>query len=345
MKSPRSFASDNNASIHPAVLAAVTKANEGQYISYGDDPFTERAVAKFKEHFGDKSEPFFVFNGTGANVLGLSALTKSYQAILCSDLAHAQIDECGAPEKYLGSKLVLVRSKKGKIGVEDLESRLVGKGDQHHVQPKVVSLTQSTELGTVYSLEELRSISKFCKKHGLYFHMDGARLSNAAAFLNVSLKEITKDVGVDVVSFGGTKNGLLLGEAVVFLSEGELAQEFKYIRKQGMQLASKMRYISAQFEALLTNDLWKKNASHANLMTQELLKNLKRFSNVVIAHEPQANAIFACLPRLTIEKLQREFYFYVVDESQNMCRFMTSFETTLEDIGFFTDALKRALKC
>jgi threonine aldolase len=343
MQHPRSFASDNNASIHPTVLEALIKANSGQYVSYGADPLTKKALLKFKEHFGEDSEAFFVFNGTAANVLGLKLLVKPYQAILCAEHAHIEIDECGAPESHIGSKLILVPTVQGKLTPDNIEKKLAGVGDQHHVQPRVVSIAQTTEFGSVYSLTELKNLSYFCKKNDLYFHMDGARLSNAAAALNVGLKELTGDVGVDVLSFGGTKNGLLAAEAVVVFDSG-LAGEFKYIRKQGMQLASKMRYFAVQFETLLTDDLWLKNAQHANQMTAKLFSELQKISEVSVVYKPEANAIFATLPKKAIELLQKEYFFYVIDEARGLARFMTSFETVDEDISGFVSALKLSLK-
>jgi threonine aldolase len=343
MQHPRSFASDNNAGVHPKIMSALQKVNSGQYVSYGDDPHTELILKKFKNIFGVQSETFFVFNGTAANVLGLQALTRSYNGIFCSEFAHIHVDECGAPEKYLGSKLIPLKTENGKITPEAIKNKLQGIGDQHHVQAKVLSIAQTTEVGTVYSLNELQNLSQACREHGLYFHIDGARLANACASLNLGLNEITGKIGCDVLSFGGTKNGLLAGEAVVIFNS-KSSHDFKYIRKQGMQLASKMRFFSAQFDAILEDDLWLSNASHANEMTKLLCRFLKDIVEVEIVYPPQANAVFAKIPLNIIADLQKEFYFYVLDEKKGIVRWMTSFETTPEDINLFINALTRVLK-
>ena len=277
MKPARSFASDNNAGVHPEVLEAIARANQGHTVGYGDDAYTESAVRKFKEHFGDDIEVFIVFNGTAANCLSLKALTDSYHAVICTDFAHIYTDECGAPEKFTGCKLIPLPNQNGKLTVEAVRGAYHGIGDQHHVQPRVVSITQSTEMGTVYKPAEIKALARFCHEHDLFLHMDGARIANAAASLKQNLRQATRDLGVDVLSFGGTKNGLMGAEAVVFFNK-RLADNFLYLRKQGMQLASKMRFISAQFEALLTNDLWLTSAQHANRMAQMLEKEISKIS-------------------------------------------------------------------
>src|SRR5437868_14516033 len=250
MKPVRSFASDNNAGIHPEVLKAIAAANEGHVVGYGDDPYTESAIRKFHEHFGSDIAVFFVFNGTAANVLGLKALTDSYHAVSCTEAAHIYNDECGAPEKFTGCKLIPIPTSDGKLTVEMIGHAYHGIGDQHHVQPRVVSITQSTEMGTVYQPEEIRALAQFGHQPEMFLHMDGARIANAAASLGQTLRQATRDLGVDVLSFGGTKNGVMGAEAVVFLNQ-QLCHDFLYLRKQGMQLASKMRFIAVQFEALL----------------------------------------------------------------------------------------------
>ena len=275
MKPSRSFASDNNASVHPEVLAAIQNANAGHVVGYGDDRYTESAVGKFRETFGDDVEVFFVFNGTAANVLSLQALTKPYHAVLCPELSHIYTDECGAPERFTGCKLVPLSAPMGKLTVEIVEHAYHGIGDQHHVQPKVISITQSTEMGTVYTPGEIQSLAKFAHEREMFLHMDGARISNAVAAQRMTLRQATRDLGVDVLSFGGTKNGLMGVEAVVFFRP-DLAREFLFTRKQGMQLASKMRFMSVQMEALLTNDLWRRNAEHANRMAKLLEAEIRK---------------------------------------------------------------------
>ena len=259
MKPARSFASDNNAGVHPEVLQAIAAANQGHAVGYGDDPYTEAAVRKFKQHFGADIEVFIVFNGTAANCLSLKALTNTYHAVICAEAAHIYTDECGAPEKFTGCKLIPLPTREGKLTVEAVSQAYHGIGDQHHVQPRVISITQATEVGTVYKPAEIKALARFAHEHDMFLHVDGARIANAAASLGQTLRQASRDLGVDVLSFGGTKNGALGAEAVVFFDKA-LAHDFLYLRKQGMQLASKMRFISAQFDALLTGDLWLKSA-------------------------------------------------------------------------------------
>src|ERR1700747_3392318 len=273
VKITRSFASDNNAGVHPEVLEAIARANQGHVVAYGDDPFTRSAIAKFHEHFGDGIDVFFTFNGTGANVLSLQSLNRSYHAVLCSEFAHIYTDECGAPEKHTGCKLIPLPHQDGKITLDSVRHAYHGIGDQHHVQARVISITQSTEMGTVYKPEEIQALARFAHEHEMFLHMDGARIANAAVSLGQTLRQATRDLGVDVLSFGGTKNGIVGGEAVVFFRPG-LSHDFLYRRKQGMQLASKMRFIAAQFEALLANDLWRRSAEHANRMARVLAKEI-----------------------------------------------------------------------
>jgi len=252
--SKRSFASDNNAGVHSEVLEAIKAANDGHVIAYGDDHLTARATKAFQKHFGRDIAVYFVFGGTGANVLGLKSITKTYNAIVCAETAHVNVDECGAPEKFTGCKLIALPTPDGKLRVDQLKPLLHAFGNEHHVQPRVISISQATEMGTVYTKKELKALSTFAHDNDMFLHVDGARISNAAVSLNASLKEITADAGVDVLSFGGTKNGLLLGDAVVFLRP-ELAETFLFTRKQLGQLASKMRFLAVQFDALLEGDL------------------------------------------------------------------------------------------
>ena len=346
MSSFRSLASDNNAGIHPHILQAIADANADHALGYGADVFTERAEAKFKEHFGDDSEVFFVFNGTGANVISLSTLTQPYQAVICAETAHIAVDECGAPEKFTGCKLIDVPTPDGKLMPALIAPHIKGIGDEHHVQVRVISITQSTELGTVYSLAEIRAIADLAHANGLLLHMDGARISNAAAALGCTLREISRDCGVDVLSFGGTKNGLMLGEAVVWFKP-ELAHAAKFIRKQSMQLASKMRFIAAQFEALLSHDLWLHNAQHANRMAKMLAAAVTDMPRIRIRQPVQANAVFAQMPRAWLARLQAQSFFYVWDEAPGgeaaapEVRWMTSFDTTDDDIAKFVAALRQ----
>lgn len=340
MTHPRGFASDNNAGVHPQILKAIAEANKGHVIAYGDDEYTARAVQIFRTHFGKECEIFFVFNGTAANVLGIKALTHSYHSIICSDIAHLQVDECGAPEKYTGCKLLTVPSPDGKLTAEGIKTHLHGFGFEHHSQPRVISITQSTEMGTVYSIEEIKRISALARQYGLYLHMDGARLANAAVSLNCQLQEVTREAGVDVLSFGGTKNGMMYGEAIVFF-DPRLAEDFKYIRKQGMQLGSKMRFISAQFIALFEDDLWQKNARHANTMAGYLEQRLREIPEIKITQPVQANAVFAIVPAEYIATLQKKFFFYVWNEFTNEVRWMTSFDTTEEDIDLFVTEIRQ----
>jgi threonine aldolase len=335
MKPARSFASDNNAGIHPDVLQAVARANTGHAVGYGDDPHTQAAVAKFRRHFGADVEVFFVFNGTAANCLSLKALTESYHAVICTNAAHIHTDECGAPEKFTGCKLVLIDAPDGKLTVDSVSHAYHGIGDQHHVQPKVISITQATELGTVYKPREIRDLARFAHERDMFLHMDGARIANAAASLGLNLRQATRDLGVDVLSFGGTKNGAMGAEAVVFFDR-TLATDFLYMRKQGMQLASKMRFISAQLDALLSNGLWQKNARHANRMAALLKKEVGKIPGVEVVYPVEANGVFAQIPRRAIAKLQKRYFFYVWSEEDSVVRWMCSFDTTEADVRQFS---------
>jgi threonine aldolase len=339
----RSFASDNNAGIHPEVIEAIKAANDGHVIAYGNDHVTERAVKLFQKHFGEDVAVYFVFGGTGANVLGLQAITNSHHAIICAETAHVNVDECGAPEKFTGCKLLPVPTADGKLRVEQIEPMLHGIGIEHHVQPHVISISQATEMGTIYTREELRVLADFAHDNGTLLHVDGARLANAAVSLNASLKEITADAGVDVLSFGGTKNGMMYGEAVIFFDK-KLAADFKYIRKQGMHLPSKMRFISAQFEALLSGDLWKRSAVHANQMARMLASELANVPQIKLTQPVETNGVFAIVPPEYIPQLQEKYFFYVWDGEISEVRLMASFDTTEDDIRDFVDFVRKTVK-
>jgi threonine aldolase len=341
--SKRSFASDNNAGVHPEVIEAIRNANDGHVIAYGNDPVTARAMELFQKHFGSDIAVYFVYGGTGANVLGLKAITQSHHAIFCADSAHVHVDECGAPEKFTGCKLITIPTPDGKLRVEQIKPLLHGIGVEHHVQPRVISISQVTEMGTVYTREELKTLADFAHDHGLLLHVDGARLANAAVALDATFKEITTDAGVDVLSFGGTKNGMMYGEAVVF-SDKTLAGDFKYIRKQGMHLPSKMRFISAQFEALLSGDLWRRGAAHANRMAQVLGSELAQVPKIKLTQPVQSNGVFATIPKEYIPTLQEKYFFYVWDEAISEVRLMASFDTSEEDIRDFIDFVKQIVQ-
>jgi threonine aldolase len=342
MKPARSFASDNNAGIHPQVLNAIASANRGHAVGYGDDIYTEAAVRKFKQLFGTNTEVFIVFNGTAANCLSLKALTTSHHAVLCSAASHINTDECGAPERFTGCKLLALPTDDGKLTVENVEHAYHGIGDQHHVQPRVISITQATEMGTVYTPAEIKALASFAHTRGMFLHMDGARIANAAASLGLTLKQITRECGVDVLSFGGTKNGVLGAEAVVFFDKA-LTRDFLFLRKQGMQLASKMRFISAQLDALLTNNLWLKSAQHSNRMAKLLEKELRAISKVKIVYPVQANGVFAQIPRQAIAKIQKRYFFYVWNEEASVVRWMCSFDTTEADVKDFARFVAQSL--
>ncbi|HVO63878.1 MAG TPA: low specificity L-threonine aldolase [Terriglobales bacterium] len=343
MKPARSFASDNNAGVHPEVLKAMADANHGHVVGYGDDPYTGSAVKQFERHFGPDIEVFFVFNGTAANVLSLTALTRSFHAVICTEAAHIYTDECGAPEKFTGCKLLPIAAPQGKLTIESVRSAYHGIGDQHHVQPKVVAITQATEMGTVYAAEEIRALANFAHAHDMYVHMDGARIANAAVSLGLSLRQLTQEAGVDVLSFGATKNGIMGAEAVVFFDK-KLAQDFLYLRKQGMQLASKMRFMAVQFEALLSDDLWRRSACHANLMAKLLEAEVRKIPHLEVVYPVQANGVFVRMPHDAITPVQERYFFYVWNEEQSVVRWMCSFDTTEEDIRDFTTFVRQTVE-
>jgi len=342
MSAVRGFASDNYAGVLPELLEAIAAANTGHAVSYGGDDWTARVGELFRSHFGDDARAALVFNGTGANVVALQGLCRPYEACICASTAHLNVDECGAPERVAGLKLLAVDTPDGKLTPELVQPRLVRFGDEHAVQPKVISITQSTELGTLYTPDEIAALADQAHSHGMLLHVDGARLSNAAVALGVPLRAITTDVGADAVSFGGTKNGTMLGEAVVFLREG-LGGDVLFLRKQSMQLASKMRFIAAQFEALLTDDLWRRPAAHANAMATRLAGAVGQIADVEITQEVQANAVFAILPAAATASLQERWKFYVWDENSGEVRWMCSWDTTEEDVDAFAADVREAV--
>lgn len=333
-----SLASDNYAGAHPEIVAAAGAAAAGTAGAYGEDPWTARAEERFKKIFGDEVSVFFVMTGTAANVLAIDAVTRPFESVLVSDCAHMHMDECGAPERFTGSKFIVVPSEQGKLTVAGLRPWLEREPDYHRSRPKVVSITQTTEYGTVYSVDEIKAITEYAHRHGLLVHMDGSRISNAAVCLGIDFPAFTKDAGVDFLSFGGTKNGLMFGEAVVFFSRG-FDDAFQYTRKQGMQLVSKMRFVGAQFEAFLKDGLWKRNAAHANAMAQRLAEALKDAPGVTLTQPVDANAVFAILPGEMTEALHKTFHFYVWDNQTGEVRLMASFATTAEEIRTFAEAV------
>jgi threonine aldolase len=339
MSLPQEFASDNTAPVHPAVLAALTAANNGPSPAYGYDSWTRRAVDWFREQFGPGTEVFPVWNGTGANVVSLRALTRPWQAIVCTAQAHIQVDECGAPELLTGCKLIDVPTPDAKLTPAMLRAAMTGLGDEHHVQPAAVSLTQVTEYGTVYTRDELAALCGTAHELGLRVHMDGARIANAAATLGLPLRAFTRDAGVDILSFGATKNGAMGAEAVVVFDPA-LAAEMLFVRKQSMQLASKMRFLSAQFLALAEGDLWLANATHANTMAQRLAAGVRSIPGVEITQKVEASAVFATLPRAVSERLQERFHFYFWNHSATEVRWMTSWATSTEDVDELVAAIR-----
>ena len=333
------FGSDNHSGVHPDIMKAIISANKDYTIAYGYDDYTKRALKKFEEHFGNNIEVFFVYNGTAANILGLKNVTNSYNSILSAETAHLNVHECCGPEKFIGCKIVTIRTPNGKLTNDMLKPFIVGIGDEHMAQPKVVSITQPSELGTIYTINEIKNLADFIHKNNMILHVDGARLCNAAVSLNVNFKKLTGDVGVDILSFGGTKNGMMFGEAVIFFKKN-LATNFKYIRKQGMQLASKMRFISCQFEAYLSNNLWLKNASNANKMTKKLYNNIKDLSNVEITQSVDANLIFAKIPINFINLLRKKYYF---SNNESIVRWLCSFNTKEKDVNNFANEISKII--
>ena len=338
----RGFASDNYAGIHPEVLEAITRANAGHAVAYGDDDETARLHDLVRDHFGPQAEVFPVFNGTGANVVALQSMCRPWEAVICAESAHVNVDEGGAPEKVAGLKLWTVPTTDGLLTPDLVDVHAVRAGDVHRAQQAVVTITQSSELGTAYSVDQLGTLADHVHAHGLRLHLDGARLANAAASLGVSLREITTDVGVDALSLGGTKNGAMGAEAVVVLNP-DLAHAVPYLRKSAMQLASKMRFVSAQLSALLTDDLWLRNARHANSMARRLDAAVRAIPGVEVVRRVDANAVFAILPADVTERLQRDYRFYTWDDHTGEVRWLCSWDTTEDDIDTFAAAIAREM--
>lgn len=333
------FMSDNNSGVHPRIMEALLNANKGHDYAYGSDRTTKEAIEKISELLGKEVDVYFVTTGTAANVIGLSGLLKPYEAVVCADSAHINVDECGALEKFSGSKILYVPNKNGKIKKEDIEGFLYSLGDEHQSQPKVISISQTTEVGTLYTIEEIKELADFAHKNHMLLHVDGARIANAVVALNTTFKELISDTGVDLLSFGGTKNGMMIGEAIVSLNK-DLSKSFKFYRKQGMQLLSKMRFVSAQFIVYLEDELWKENASNANNMGKYFAQELSKIPGITIKEEFQTNMIFACLESDLIKSLQEKFDFYVMDEETGLIRLVTSFDTTVEDVDEFINYIK-----
>ena len=344
----RGFGSDNHSGISPEVLQAIADANVDHALAYGDDEYCARTVQMFKDIFGQQASVYFVFNGTGANVLNIDAMCRSHNAVVCAETAHINVDECGAPQRIVGCRLLTVPTPDGKLTPELVKTQLHGFGFEHHSQPRAISITQSSELGTLYTLDEIRALADLAHSYNMFLHVDGARLANAAVALGCTFREMTTDLGVDCLSFGGTKNGLLMGEAAVILNPA-LDVELKYRRKQMGQLCSKMRFVAAQFEAYLrepkdgSKPLWRRNAEHSNRMAQLLLAELEGIPQVRVMYPVQVNSVFVQLPREVWTALQQEYFFYDWDEAENVVRWMCSFDTTEEDIRNFVAALKRIL--
>ena len=345
----RGFGSDNHSGISPEILEAIKNANVEHALAYGDDEYCKRTEDLFKDLFGSQAKVYFVFNGTGANVLNIDAMCRSHHAVVCAETAHINVDECGAPQRIVGGKLLTVPTPDGKLTPDLVRTQLHGFGFEHHSQPRAISITQSTELGTLYTLEEIKALADLAHEYDMYLHMDGARLANAIVSLSkqlgreVSFKEMTTDQGVDCLSFGGTKNGLLMGESAVILNPA-LDVDMKYRRKQMTQLCSKMRFVAAQFEAYITTGLWRRNAEHSNAMAQLLYNGLKDMAGVKVMYPVQANGVFVQMPRDVWHDLLNEYFFYDWDEAENVVRFMCSFDTTEQDIANFIAAIKRVME-
>ena len=341
--SVRGFNSDNCAGVHPEILAAIGAANGGHQPSYGGDVYTARLQEVFRAHFGERAEAYPVFNGTGANVVGLRAMTEPWSGVICAESSHVNLDEGGAPERVGGLKLLPVPAADGKLTPALIDRQARGWDDEHRAQPHVVSITQSTELGTVYTAEEITAIAAHAHDLGMLMHVDGTRLANAAAALDLPFRAFTTDAGVDVLSFGGTKNGLLFGEAVLVLNPGAV-RGMKFLRKSAMQLTSKMRFVSAQFIALLEGDLWLRNAGHANKMAARLHEAVRDLPGVEVAHAPEANEVFARLDRGVTERLGRKYHFETWDETTGEVRWVCAFDTTEADVDAFAAALAGELR-
>ena len=338
----RGFGSDNHSGISPEILKAIADANVDHALAYGDDEYCSRVEDLFRSYFGNQAQVYFVFNGTGSNVLSIDTLCRSHHAVVCAESAHINVDECGAPQRIVGCKLLTVPTPDGKLTPELVKTQLHGFGFEHHSQPRAISITQSTELGTLYTLEEIKALADLAHSYNMYLHVDGARLANAAVALGCTFKEMTTDLGVDILSFGGTKNGMMMGESVVVLNP-TLDVELKYRRKQMSQLCSKMRFIAAQYEAYLTTGLWRRNAEHSNHMAQLLYNAVKDIPQVEVQYPVQVNSVFVKLPHDVWTGLQQDYFFYDWDEANDIVRWMCSFDTTEQDIQDFIAALKRRI--
>ena len=338
----RGFGSDNHSGISPEVIEAIAQANSDHALAYGDDEYTQRLETLIKETFGPQAKVYLVFNGTGANVLCIDAMCRSHEAVVCAETAHINVDECGAPQRVVGCRLLTVDTPDGKLTPALVKTRLHGFGFEHHSQPKAISISQPTELGTLYSKEEIKSLADLAHSYNMYLHVDGARLANAAVALGCTFKEMTTDLGVDALSFGGTKNGLLMGESCVLLNPA-LDVDMKYRRKQMTQLASKMRFMAAQFICYIESGIWRRNAEHSNRMAQLLRSEVEKVEGVRIMYPVQVNSVFAQLPTDVWHRLQELYFFYDWNEAADVVRWMCSFDTTEEDIHSFVNALKEEL--
>ncbi|HLR20539.1 MAG TPA: low specificity L-threonine aldolase [Tissierellaceae bacterium] len=335
------FKSDNNSGIHPKVLEAIINANNGHNSAYEDDGYSIEAKKIISELFGRDVDVYFVTSGTASNVIGLSGVLKPFESVVCPDTAHINVDECGAFELFTGSKILYIPNRDGKIVKKDIEPLLDSIGDEHRSQPKVISISQTTELGTLYTVEEIEGLADFAHENNMLLHVDGARIANAVVALDTSFKEMITDTGVDLLSFGGTKNGMMIGEAIISLDK-DLSKQFKFRRKQGMQLLSKMRFISAQYLAYLSNDLWKENARNANNMGQYLKKELSKIEGIEVNKDLITNMVFASMDERLIGNLEEEFDFYVTNKEKNEVRFVMSFDITKKDIDKFINFIKES---
>jgi threonine aldolase len=338
----RGFGSDNHSGFSPEVLQALADANNDHALAYGDDEYTARLEELIRDTFGQQARVYLVFNGTGANVLSIDAMCRSHEAVVCAETAHINVDECGAPQRVVGCRLLTVDTSDGKLTPELVKTRLHGFGFEHHSQPKAISISQPTELGTIYTFDEIRALADLAHSHNMYLHVDGARLANAAVALGCTFKEMTTDCGVDALSFGGTKNGLLMGESCVLLNL-TLDVDMKYRRKQMTQLASKMRFMAAQMICYLESGMWRRNAEHSNRMAQLLRSEVEKIDGVKIMYPVQVNSLFAQLPADVWHRLQHRYFFYDWDEDADVVRWMCSFDTTEQDIYDFVNALKEEL--
>ena len=339
----RGFGSDNHSGISPEIMEAIASANVEHALAYGDDEYCRRTEQLFQDTFGPQARVYFVFNGTGANVLNIDAMCRSHHAVVCAETAHINVDECGAPQRIVGCRLLTVPTPDGKLTPQLVKTQLHGFGFEHHSQPRAISITQPTELGTLYSLDEIRALANLAHSHNMYLHLDGARLANAAIALGCTFRQMTTDCGVDCLSFGGTKNGLLMGESAVILNP-QLDVDLKYRRKQMAQLCSKMRFMAVQFEAYLTTGVWQRNAAHSNHMAQLLHNALLSIPQAKIMYPVQANSVFVKLPNKVWNALLNDYFFYLWDEEQDVVRWMCSFDTTEDDINNLIQALKQRLQ-